>query len=171
MNIVPSTQRDTLHRDVVPNRFEVRDFGVGDVEALSTWLCRTDLGPHLSLVFEGSLFFFGGREERVAFALGLRKGVALLSQEPVVHLTDDELYGPSVVLTTGSDAKPLRALAELFLKELHLARWVDHEDDFWVHSSHVSQLLMRKPAWDALSLNQRRSILDRAQGFQDHENI
>lgn len=147
--------------------FEVQGYaGTRDFNAIIAWLHRTDLPDDLSLNFEGGLYRFRTRIERVCFAMGFDKAFDLTNDEPKLGTWNDD--GTAYYVLVNADSKEdLERLATLLLQELFLSKWTDHLDDFYVHCSNTCLLLITYGCWNGLSVNQKRAMVARCQGFAD----
>jgi len=146
--------------------FEVQGYaGPNDFNDIISWCHRTDLPEDLSLSFEGTVYRFRNRPERICWALGFDKAFDLLYDEPEVALWTDYDGAAYVKLGNADNKEGLEQFATDLLQELHLARWVDHLDDFKVHVSNTNVFLMKQAAWKELSVRQQQLLVARVHGF------
>jgi hypothetical protein len=146
--------------------FEVQGYaGPNEFNELIAWCHRTDLPEDLSMSFEGTQFRFRSRPERVCWALGFDKAFDLLFDEPQLALWTDYDDAVYVILGNADNRQGLEHFATSLLQELHLARWVEHMDDFKIHASATNVFLMSHAAWKLLSLRQKQTLVARCHGF------
>lgn len=149
-----------------PPAFEVQDYdGPKDFNDVLAWLHRKDLPEDLSLSFEGGMFRFRSRVERVQFALGFDKAFDLLYDEPDLPLWTD-FDGVAYLRLGDTDNKEgLNSLKTILLQELYLSKWPEHDDEFMVYASATYSLNIKRDIWNTFSIRQKQSIVDRCQGF------
>ena len=151
-------------KDIQKPTFEVNSCGAKDLRTLATWIRDHATEAPLFMVVGAVWVSIQNKDEATAFARGLEMAESVVeSERPAVSFWadyDDVCY---VVLAFSRDhVTKLGKLGDQFLRELFLAKWVEHIDDVPIRDG---RLLMRREAWEKLSLNQQRSLLDRAQGF------
>lgn len=153
-----------------PNRsYEVQGYtDPADFREILDWCRQMDLPERLTLHFQGKVFGFDNRDERVTFGKALNMAHDLMADEPQLPVVTEDDGTVYLQLTYVEDGREkLRSLADMFLRELHASRWVEHLDDFRVYPSKYDSLLIKQRVWKALSLRQKHSLADRCQGFSD----
>ena len=149
-----------------PPVYEVEGYtGPVDFHEILSWLHSKDLPEDLSLGFEGTLYRFRSRVERVQFALGFDKAFDLLYDEPELPLHRDFEGTAYYQLGTADSKEALEAFARTLLQELYLAKWPEHDGDIKVYVSETCSLFIKRDCWGKLTMRQKQDLSIRCQGF------
>lgn len=148
--------------------FDVEEFSIPkDFNVLLDWLHRKDLPEDLSLAFEGTMYRFRTRTERVQFALGFDRAFDLLDDEPELPFHRDFDNTAYYQLGNGDNQQALEEFCRTVLQELFLSAWPEHANDVKVYASSTCSVLIRREVWVGLSLRQKHSLVDRCHGYCD----
>ena len=144
--------------------FEVHNAGAADLPEILEWLQKVTFSDlPMRFVLEGVSYNFNAPLDLHTFLRGLKAATDLANQRPSVQLWSNYLDVAYIVLAFARDyEKACEAQATQYIRELLLAKSVEHIDDIVVDSG---RLIIRHDVWKTLTAAQQRSMLDRTQGF------